>query len=316
MLWLIGLMSVMAASAIVMVDTAPEEDGEDTPQPATDTENNGDILSGTDAADTLNGTVGDDQIGGYGGDDLIEAGRGDDVGFGDSGDDTLNGEEGQDTLHGGTGADALRGGEGDDTIVGQSDNDMLIGGAGDDALQGSAGDDTLFGGAGADALLGGLDDDLLQGGRGADTLFGGWGNDTLSGIEDTSGDARVSEDAERDYLNGGGGDDVILAGGDDIVTAGDGADQIILGDWIADTHPAEVLDYDPREDSLVLVWDDTDGETNAPDPTLTDHPTDSDRTLIFLGDSLIGNIKSEVAFDLGDVTLVPLSAAGAIGIVG
>ena len=317
MLWLFGLIGVMAVGTIAYVELPPEEAGEDDQtQPASDTENDGDILSGTEGGDIIDGTFGDDQIGGYDGDDQIDSGSGDDIAAGDAGDDTLQGDTGDDTLTGGAGDDVLNGGAGHDTLFGQSDDDQLSGGEGHDALQGSAGNDTLNGGEGDDALQGGLGDDVLSGEAGGDTLFGGWGNDTIIGLEDSDPDTpSITEQPEADYLNGGGGDDVVVVGGDDIVTTGAGNDQIILGDWIANSNPAEVLDFDPSADTMMLVWDDSVDSAEAPEPSLMDHPTDADQKLVFLGDTLIASVKGDTAFDIDDLTLVPLSAAGVMGLL-
>ncbi len=127
----------------------------------------------------------------------------------------------------------------------------------------------LLGGRGDDALLGAEGDDVLDGGEGADVLFGGWGDDILTGLEQantpsgaTSG---VTEtEPESDFLNGGGGDDTLLTGAGDVVTAGDGADSIVLGDWIADGDAAELTDFNPEEDRLMLVWD----TEQDPDPEI------------------------------------------------
>lgn len=41
----------------------------------------------------------------------------------------------------------------------------------------------------------------------------------------------------------------------DGTTAGEGADDIVLGDWIAGQAPAELTDFDPAEDRIMVVWD-------------------------------------------------------------
>jgi Ca2+-binding RTX toxin-like protein len=74
----------------------------------------------------------------------------------------LFGNTGDDTLIGGNLADKLDGGDGDDSLVGGLEADTLVGGDGDDQLVGDAGKDTLTGGAGADLLIGGGDDDIFN----------------------------------------------------------------------------------------------------------------------------------------------------------
>ena len=217
------------------------------------------VLSGDGTDDTLTGTSGDDQINGYAGDDTILGGAGVDTLHGGDGGDTLWGQAGDDILHGEDGDDSLFGNSGDDTLFGHGGNDRLSGGSGNDAAQGGEGDDQVLGGAGDDALQGGLGNDTLTGGSGQDSLFGGWGNDTLYGAEETGDGDQL---AESDFLNGGGGDDTIVTGAGDIVTAGDGADTIVLGDWNIDGDAARLMDFDSAEDQLMLVWN------QAFDPTI------------------------------------------------
>ncbi|MEI4233670.1 calcium-binding protein [Roseovarius sp. D22-M7] len=263
------------------------------------------VTGGSDAADLLEGSAGPDQIGGYDGDDLIRGGGGDDVLHGAAGADEIAGGDGNDTLHGDGGDDALAGGRGDDQLFGHNDDDSLLGGAGDDTLQGGDGDDTLAGGAGDDALNGGLGDDRLHGGPGQDTLFGGHGADTIIGVGfDPEGEAM--EDAEgRDYLNGGSGEDLILAGRDDIVTTGAGADSVILGDWLGAEHQAEILDFAPDEDSLLVVYDDTAGA--EPEVTLEPDGENPDHQRLLLNGEAITLIANADGLTLDHVSLLPQS---------
>ena len=252
MLFLAGLLGLMAVGSIAVVMPIVEE-GEDSD--AVPSENNadqeknplGDILSGLDVDDVLTGSGGDDQINGYGGDDIVDGAAGDDDLHGGSGADQIHAGDGDDVLHGGGGQDTLSGGDGDDSLFGHADDDTLFGDTGDDSMNGGDGDD---------ALHGGLGDDVLAGGEGSDSLFGGWGDDVLSGVDDVPTPNGSIDQGHVDYLNGGGGDDIILAGQDDIITAGEGTDTMIFGDWIEEDQAATVMDYNANEDSLILVWDD------------------------------------------------------------
>jgi len=297
MLLVAGLfgMALIGAAAFVGIDdmTAADEADDDgfggadgrasaTDDPADPGSISGLILTGEDTSDAMRGTVGDDRMGGYAGDDRVEAGPGDDEVLGGDGADSLLGGAGADSLRGDDGGDALSGGTGDDDLRGMMGDDTLLGGDGDDVLHGGSGGDRLHGGTGADAAHGGLGDDTLTGGRGADTLFGGWGDDLISGLapaEDVydddllegdflggQGDADplvqglrsgAADGDPGDYLNGGGGDDTIIAGGGDIVTAGDGADDILVG--AGGSEPAEIVDFETGSDSLLIVWDDAEG---------------------------------------------------------
>src|SRR5688500_1606186 len=79
-------------------------------------------------------------------------------------------------------------------------------------LEGGEGNDTLEGNSGDDVLRGGEGNDVLSGVAGDDALFGGGGNDDLFG---------------HGFVDGGDGDDFILAGGNtpgDTVRGGNGND--------------------------------------------------------------------------------------------
>ncbi len=341
MLWLAGLMGLMAVSTVTFIDPQLNEDDEDdfvtppTPQPeeSADTSepdydprggDDGAILpplmpsaaysavltEGSDANDLLDGGDNNDRTRGQGGADTISGGNGNDELRGDDGDDVLGGDAGSDTLHGNDGRDILRGGDQGDTLFGHNADDVLFGDAGNDALQGSAGDDVLNGGDGKDTLLGGLDDDTLIGGAGSDALFGGWGNDVLSGLmRDATG--AVSDD--EDFLNGGGGNDSILVGSGDIVTAGDGADEIVLGDWLSPGEAAHIMDYAAEDDNLVLVWDDSDDANVEPQITLSADPDTADQTLVMLNGTIVATVNGTDLLP-NDIALVPLSSATQLGL--
>ena len=194
-----------------------------------------------------------DDDGGY-----LRGGDGDDTLFGGRGDDWIEGGEGNNLIHGGAGNDTLIGGSGDDTLIGGYGDDqlqagggtgLLFGISGNNLLQGGAGNDTLIGGTGDDTLIGGHGDDLLIAGSGDNELNGGWGDDTLVG-------ARLDEQGRdiggANTLNGGAGDDLLILGQGDLAHGGEGADTFVLGSWLAGGDPAQIVDFTPGEDRLVL----------------------------------------------------------------
>ncbi len=267
------------------------------------------IVAGTDQDDSIAGTGRVDLINGYEGDDTISGGDSGDELFGRDGEDHLSGDDGDDTLNGDRGDDTLLGGAGQDLLNGHGDDDAMYGGADADTLFGGEGEDSLDGGDGDDVLHGSLGDDNLTGGDGADTVFGGWGDDTISGIEqDESG----ADTDDRDYLNGGGGDDVILAGADDIVTTGEGADRIILGDWLNEDHQAEILDFSNDEDALMIVYDDT-GE-DVPEVSFEVDDEDPGKQYIVFNGERIAVVNHALALSQSHVTLIGQS--GLDGIMG
>lgn len=204
------------------------------------------------------------------------------------------------------GDDSLSGDAGDDSLAGQNHDDSLSGGVGDDLLIGGDGDDRLDGDAGDDALHGGLGDDTLSDGAGRDTLFGGWGNDLISGL------AEPPTDADADYLNGGGGADTLIAGPDDIVTAGEDDDTIIVGDWATDEHAAELLDFDPAEDQLVVVWD-----LGVADPPTVEVIADADvpgLSHVTIDGAEVAQVHAGGRFTAGDVILIGPEDAAIFGL--
>ena len=254
-----------------------------------------DILAGQDGNDLILGLSGDDQIGGRDGDDTLDGGDGRDDLHGADGADSLIGGTGQDSLYGGNGHDVLVGDAGDDLLFGQSGDDILLGGDGNDSLHGGPGQDNLSGGAGDDALHGGLDNDTLSGGAGADTLFGGAGDDLLIGVQDT--DQPLSD---VDFLNGGDGADTIIAGNGDIVTAGRGPDLLTLGHWITD--PVQLVDFDPSEDSLIVVYDDSTGQDPVIDMRLDE--SDADRISLYLDGVQIATLAASGGVALDEIAII------------
>lgn len=243
------------------------------------------VIVGTEEPETIIGTDMPERIAGNGGADEIDGGGGADELRGGNGDDAVRGGEGNDTLHGEDGADTLDGGEGDDSLVGSSGNDTLHGDAGDDALHGD------------------LDDDWLEGGPGSDTLFGGHGNDMLIGVVDNPATDTIDDiDTGRDFLNGGGGDDVIMAGRGDIVTAGGGADNVILGDWLDADHQAEILDFSAEEDMLLVFHNAPEGQ--EPEIALEPDANDPDAQRLLLDGIEIARIANAGGLTLDHVALV------------
>lgn len=303
MMLLAGLMGMALVGATVFLGFDGSEEDEDVfgavvPPGDPDV---GVILSGDSDDEAISGTDSADQINGYAGADTIDGGDGDDELHGWEGDDLVSGGRGADTVHGETGDDALRGDAGDDSLFGHSDSDTLSGGEGADTVYGGAGDDLLWGDEGDDALHGGLDNDTLIGGLGLDTLFGGWGDDLLDGREPSA--------AEQDYLNGGGGDDEVVAGGLDVVTSGTGADTIFIGDWIAEDEEAQITDFNVLEDRLIIVFDDALAGDDDPEIRLLTDALDPTVTHVQMNGELIAAVTSDMEIMLSDLSIMAESDA-------
>ena len=168
--------------------------------------------------DVVNGQAGNDKINGLSGNDLLRGGTGNDTLIGGEGNDSLNGGEGDDSLKGGTGNDSFNGGTGNDLLRGGAGNDNLFGGRENDTLLGGTGDDSLTIGSSNLDILGG--DQLLCGDDGNDTLF-------ASGYQETRGNGYTYYVSGNNTLNGGAGDDYLIANflkGNNLLNGGDGND--------------------------------------------------------------------------------------------
>lgn len=151
-----------------------------------------DTITGGDMGDLIYG----DSDGGEGAADSIEGGSGDDLIHGDGAEGALDG------------ADTIHGGAGNDTIVADGSEGAS------DIVYGDGGNDVINTGGDNDYADGGIDDDIVLGADGAeganDTLLGGDGRDVLVG------DGGVLNPKKQlggeDSLNGGLGEDIVLAG--------------------------------------------------------------------------------------------------------
>ena len=152
------------------------------------------------------------------GDDTIDGGTGEDTIFGEGGDDDISGGDGDDELDGGTGDDTIDGGDDNDIITGGDGSDSILGGEGDDVITAGNPDDDLLVDKGYPGLFTG-EEGTPEAENDRDFVDGGAGNDTI-----TTGD-------DRDTVIGGTGDDVIDGGiDDDVIEGGDGADRIVGGE--------------------------------------------------------------------------------------
>ncbi|MEL6550563.1 MAG: calcium-binding protein [Pseudomonadota bacterium] len=281
---------------------ALSEPAADAGPPAIEGTETADRLIGGDGGERIFGLGGNDELGGGGGDDLIDAGSGEDIVHGGAGNDSVLAGQGEDTVFGHDEDDDLHGEDGDDHLFGGLGDDDLSGGAGDDSLVGGSGQDALAGDTGDDSLEGMSGDDSLSGGLGEDVLFGGYGADSLDGrVLDKAG---TDVDAP-DFLNGETGDDTIFAGQGDHVSLGSGADTLFVGDWIEGEN-ATLSDYDPAEDNLVVVFDDSAG--SAPHLALQASDADPDAAVLTLDGHPILTVNNGAGLSLDDVSLVPQSA--------
>ncbi|WP_298858108.1 calcium-binding protein [uncultured Sulfitobacter sp.] len=323
------------------------------------------VIEGTAEADTLNGNSGE----------IVNAGEGNDTLTvtenaalttlnGDGGDDLfdLGGDGNSDNTvaRGGAGNDVITAGQnhinftangegGDDTITVDSDGDSaILGGNGDDRItfggdvaqvSGGEGDDFMtlnrpnsFGGTdSAMTVTGDAGNDFIGIGRSNLTAEGGEGNDQIRpGYS-------ASDPWTGNTLDGGAGDDTLIANGtDNILLGGDGED-LLRDTFFPSTQNANVLDggagddvlesrYFIRGDQEAAVTDTLTGGTGSdlfdieiglvtdnpapstPVATITDFNPDEDRLRID-----VASFAQQGGYQ--DVTLVQDTAANSTDII-
>ncbi len=238
-----------AAGVVVNLATGTGSGGEAQGDVLSDIE----ILAGTAFDDELTGDDADNTFYGGAGRDLIQGGAGDDVIHGQGGQDDIHGGDGDDILIGGDGADSIHGGDGDDRFEGTDGGDWQYGGAGNDVfvsdgtfgrIAGDAGIDTVdFSGAlqgvsvgmfvpqypqvdslsRVEILIGSAyDDDFQVQGYGV-TIHAGDGADKV-----------VLEDAAKNLVYGGAGNDRIQTGDGNDTVYGDAGNDRISSTWGTD----------------------------------------------------------------------------------
>lgn len=180
-----------------------------------------------------------------------------------NGDDLIEGTSGNDLIFADDGDDTIAAGDGNDRVFGQDGADIVLGEGGDDFLRGGAADDELHGGAGEDTINGDLGDDQISG---ADIVdYSGLLDAVLSGELDDLGDDETqatfnqyvdldADPMEADTLNGGFGDDYIIAGSNDVVNTGEGFDEVAVGEWVDPDAPVQITDFDPSKDVIEYTY--------------------------------------------------------------
>ncbi len=122
--------------------------------------------------------------------------------------------------------------------------------------------------------------------------------DAVGGCETTAFDPSDSD------AFGDAGDDALH------VTAVD--TDVNIADWFSNDAGTPDFDgFDPQEDDLIVVWDDTDGD--VPQVAVVHNDADPSLARVVLGDTLLAQFrtKSDAVYD--QVPLVPLSKARALG---
>ena len=210
--------------------------------------------------------------------------------FVDSGDALLPGEAPEDDIiRAGAGDDTITSGLGDDEVLAGEGDDVVDSGVGDDSVIGEGGEDDITTGDGSDTVRGGDDDDTIDtsGSSGAidtDVFPVTAAQQPLDPLDGLDEDADPEND--RDFVEGGLGNDTITTGDDrDTIEAGDGDDVVDSG----------------IDDDLVLLGEGNDSLTDV---------QGSDTVFGGSGDDTI-NVGTNTYSDyVGDPLLAPLGTFG------
>ncbi|WP_374371563.1 calcium-binding protein [Dongia sp.] len=219
-----------AGIAVNLANPGPQSGGDAQGDRFTSIEN----VTGSSFADQIIGDAGSNVLRGGGGGDLIDGGAGTDrasyaysaaavdIDLTRSG-PQIGGDAAGDVF---VSIENVTGSDHDDRITGNEVNNLISGGAGADAIDGGGGSDTVdYRGSGA------VDVDLTR----ASQIGGDAQGDQLAGIENITGSAfgdRLIGDASANYISGEAGNDYIVGngaggGGIDRLNGGDGDDIVI-----------------------------------------------------------------------------------------
>ena len=137
--------------------------------------------------------------------------------------------------------------------------------------------------------------------------------------EDAAQEPPIEPDATPDIQPGTVADPVMRAEdekgeGMDEDTPGDesrGRDAADASDWIASATEQDLAAYDPDEDDLVLVWDDSSG----PEPGIHLARDDADPALtnVVMGDVIVAQVRTKDDRLPDHISIVPLSTAQSLG---
>ena len=84
-------------------------------------------------------------------------------------------------------------------------------------------------------------------------------------------------------------------------------------DWIAQDQTLQIHDFEPAEDALVLVWDDSDANLPEPQVHIQEDPEQTGQLQVWMGDRVMAQIGGPAPLDEADLALIPLSLARDLG---
>lgn len=143
---------------------------------------------------------------------------------------------------------------------------------------------------------------------------GGWGDDVLNEVmaetEDAAPEAPEDAAPSQDIVYSS----AMLETDDLALDASAQQDEILLSDWIEQRDGSEVLDYESKTESLMLVWDDTHDGASEPDVGVAPDPDDPEVMQVSMNGENVAEVYGDAELSVADLTLIPLSSAMVIGL--
>lgn len=85
--------------------------------------------------------------------------------------------------------------------------------------------------------------------------------------------------------------------------------------WDTTRAPDMITDFAPDEDTLLFVWDDTEGQEEPPMVTVTTDPAASGHLQVCLEDEIIASVSGPEALADADISMIPLSTAQELDLI-
>ncbi len=140
-----------------------------------------------------------------------------------------------------------------------------------------------------------------------------WGDDVLNEImaefEATGGETAdtPAPSHETTYSSA-------MLNAEDVDLGEESAVDQLLSDWIAERDGAEILDYEARTESLMIVWDDSDAAAAEPQVGVSPDPDDPEVMHVSMNGENVAEVYGDAELSVADLTLIPLSSAMAVGL--
>ncbi|MEP5728671.1 MAG: hypothetical protein ABJL67_04775 [Sulfitobacter sp.] len=79
---------------------------------------------------------------------------------------------------------------------------------------------------------------------------------------------------------------------------------------LSNTAPeASITDFEPEDDSLLFVWDDSDADSEPPLVSIQPDPDNEGQLQVWLQDDMVAQISGQEDLSEADISLIPLSSA-------